>query len=158
MIVKLRGTNTIVGGEEEGVGSNDGTAGIHVSQGATLKVTSEQGDGSTEGSFTAKGGGSKYGGAGIGCSEGGTLRGTILISGGNVTATGGHEGAGIGIGDGAEFAKDDVEKGLVKITGGTINATGGSNEATRHVRGRLRPVPRIRWHGTERYHLALARG
>ncbi|MBR3327906.1 MAG: hypothetical protein IKG22_11355 [Atopobiaceae bacterium] len=112
VIVKLRGTNTIVGGEEEGVGSNDGTAGIHVSQGATLKVTSEQGDGSTEGSITAKGGGSKYGGAGIGCSEGGTLRGTILISGGNVTATGGHEGVGIGSGDGAEFAKDDGEKGV----------------------------------------------
>ena len=46
---------------------------------------------------------------------------------------------------------------IVKLRG-TINATGGGNEATRHVRGRLRPVPRIRSHGTERYHLALARG
>ena len=57
VIVKLRGANRIVAGEDKQVGSNDGMAGIHVSAGSTVKVTSEAGDGLTDGSLEVHGGG-----------------------------------------------------------------------------------------------------
>ncbi|MBP3884400.1 MAG: hypothetical protein J6D54_05620 [Olsenella sp.] len=142
VIVRLRGTNTIVGGEQEGVGSNDGMAGIHVSQGAILKVTSDEGDGSTEGSLTAQGGGSKYGGAGIG--SGGSTSAvtatvfhadvdTIKISGSTVTATGGKYAAGIGAGCGAGMDTTtadgkDVDHNI-KVSDSTVTAQGGEGGA-----------------------------
>ncbi len=66
VVISLDGNNTIIGGENEQVGDNNGMAAINVDEGSTLKVTSSSGDGSTNGKLVAKGGGSKYGGAGIG--------------------------------------------------------------------------------------------
>ena len=58
--------------------------------------------------------------AGIGGDDG--SGGTIIISGGTVTATGGVRGAGIGGGN-------NGEGGTIIISGGTVTATGGSNGA-----------------------------
>lgn len=121
VIVKLRGNNVIKAGEDAQIGSNDGMAAIHVSSGSTLKVTSEEGDGSTSGSLEARGGGGKYGGAGIGTRYNDDT-GTIIIAGGTIRAYGGHCGAGIGSG------RDGVATNI-QITGGDIQATGGQYAA-----------------------------
>ena len=156
VIVKLRGKNYIAAGEDGGLLSKKGKAGIHVSDGSTVKVTSENGDGSTDGTLEVHGGGSKYGGAGIGTQyndtsgniiiAGGTIRAygahcgagigsgrdgkcrSVRITGGNVYAEGGEYAAGIGAGD--NVAKDDGGNLIdIDITGGTIEARGGGHAA-----------------------------
>ncbi len=117
VIVSLDGTNTIIGGENEQVGDNNGMAAINVDEGSTLKVTSSSGDGSTNGKLVAKGGGSKYGGAGIGSNFYYPM-GNLIIAGGTIEATGAHCAAGIGGGR-------DSEVGNITITGGKITAWGG---------------------------------
>ena len=122
VIVKLRGTNYIQAGEDkQAFSSNDGMAGIHVSKGATVKVTSEEGDGSTSGSLEVHGGGGKYGGAGIGTRYNDDT-GTVIIAGGTINAYGGHCAAGIGSGR-------DGKATDIKITGGEIYAEGGEYAA-----------------------------
>ena len=121
VIIKLRGSNYIQAGEDSQLGSNDGMAAIHVSKGATVKVTSEAGDGSTEGALEARGAGGKYGGAGIGTRYNDDT-GTIIIAGGTIKAYGGHCGAGIG--GGRDGVATDIQ-----ITGGNIEATGGQYAA-----------------------------
>lgn len=121
VIVKLRGTNYIKSGEQSEIGSNDGMSAISVREDATLKVTSDAGDGSTEGSLEAYGGGSKYGGAAIG-RDYNFQSGSIIIAGGTINAKGGHCGAGIGSGR-------DGECKSITITGGDITAQGGEYAA-----------------------------
>ena len=99
----LEGNNTVTGG---------GTyAGIYVPKGKTLTIRGT-------GSLTVTGG--SGGGAGIGGNATGDANcGSIVISGGTITATGGSHGAGIGLGysSGCEF-------GDITISGGTVTATG----------------------------------
>ncbi len=121
VIIKLRGNNYIKAGEDKQVGSNDGMAGIHVSDGSTVKVTSENGDGSTSGSLEVYGGGGKYGGAGIGTRYNDDT-GSIIIAGGTIRAYGGHCAAGIGSGRDGKAKK-------ITITGGDIYAEGGQYAA-----------------------------
>ncbi len=123
VIVKLRGTNYIKAGKDEQFFSvsDDGMAAIHVSPGSTVKVTSENGDGSTEGTLTAIGGGAKYGGAGIGTRYN-VDTGTIIIAGGTIYAYGAHCAAGIGSGR-------DGRASNIQITGGDIHAWGGQYAA-----------------------------
>ena len=156
VIIKLRGKNIIRAGENKQLGSNDGMSALHVAKGSTMKVTSEEGDGSESGSLEAYGGGGKYGGAGIGTRynddtgtiiiAGGTIKATgghsaagigsgrdgaakkILITGGNITAQGGDYGAGIGAGDNVDTGKGGDLYDL-SITGGTVNASGGKSVA-----------------------------
>ena len=102
----LEGNNTVKGG---------GTyAGIYVPEGKTLTIRGT-------GSLTVTGG--SGGGAGIGGNNEGNC-GSIVISGGTITATGGSGGAGIGLGfsSGCEF-------GDITISGGTVTAKGGSGGA-----------------------------
>lgn len=117
VIISLDGNNTIIGGENEQVGDNNGMAAINVDEGSTLKITSISGDGSTNGKLVAKGGGSKYGGAAIGSNYYYPM-GNLIIAGGTIEATGAHCAAGIGGGR-------DSEVGNISITGGKITAQGG---------------------------------
>ncbi|MBR3234659.1 MAG: Ig-like domain repeat protein [Atopobiaceae bacterium] len=119
VIIKLRGNNIIKAGTDDHIiDSDDGMAGIHVSTDSTVKVTSEEGDGSTEGSLDVHGGGGdKYGGAGIG-SRYNRNCGTVIIAGGTIHAEGGHSAPGIGSG------RDGVATDI-RITGGNIYAQGG---------------------------------
>lgn len=115
VIVRLRGTNTIVGGEQEGVGSNDGMAGIHVSQGATLKVTSDEGDGAQ-------------------FSEDGGEKGLVKITGGTIDAKGGGNGEGVGGGNGSDHINVQIDEnagaGLSMVAKGGENGAGigGAND------------------------------
>ena len=96
----LEGNNTVNGGYMY--------AGIYVPEGKTLTIRGT-------GSLTVTGGNS---GAGIG----GNIEdncGSIVISGGTITATGGSHGAGIGLGYSYER-----EFGDITISGGTVTATG----------------------------------
>ena len=99
----LEGNNTVKGG---------GTyAGIYVPEGKKLIIRGT-------GSLTVTGG--SGGGAGIGGNATDDANcGSIVISGGTITATGGSHGAGIGLGysSGCEF-------GDITISGGTVTATG----------------------------------
>ena len=99
----LEGNNTVKGG---------GTyAGIYVPEGKKLTIRGT-------GSLTVTGG--SGGGAGIGGNATDDANcGSIVISGGTITATGGSHGAGIGLGysPGREF-------GDITINGGTVTATG----------------------------------
>ena len=122
VIVKLRGENTVVAGEQSEAGSNDGMAVINVPEGSTMKLTSDSGDGSTEGKLTATGGGGKYGGSAIG-REYYYSSGNIIIAGGTINAKGGHCAAGIGSGREGEC------KSIHQITGGDITAQGGEYAA-----------------------------
>ena len=99
----LEGNNTVTGG--------DTYAGIYVPEGKTLTIRGT-------GSLTVTGG---ISGAGIGGNNGGNC-GSIVISGGTITATGGSGGAGIGLGysSGCEF-------GDITISGGTVTATGSGD-------------------------------
>ena len=125
VIIKLRNSNRITAwSHQETAGSNDGMSAVHVSNDATVKITSEQGDGSTEGSLTAYGGGGKYGGAGIGARYNKKM-GTLIIAGGTIEAHGGCGGAGIG---GGRNDTDGYEN-AVQITGGKISAYGGDEGA-----------------------------
>lgn len=125
VIIKLRNSNRITAwSHQETAGSNDGMSAVHVSNDATVKITSEEGDGSTEGSLTAYGGGGKYGGAGIGARYNKKM-GTLIIAGGTIEAHGGSGGAGIG---GGRNDTDGYENS-VQITGGKISAYGGDEGA-----------------------------
>ena len=90
-------------------GSWSGRAGIEVPVGATLAVTNVPG--ASVAKLTAAG---RSGGAGIGGGRG-SSGGTVIISGGAVTATGG----GAGIGGGYKGSG-----GIVAISGGMVTATG----------------------------------
>ena len=99
----LEGNNTVKGGGMY--------AGIYVPEGNTLTIRGT-------GLLTVTGG--SGGGAGIGGNATGDANcGSIVISGGTITATGGSGGAGIGLGysSGCEF-------GDITISGGTVTATG----------------------------------
>ncbi len=98
------------------------TKGITVSEGNRLTVWA-QSTGDNMGTLyagTTTGEGStceeKY--AGIGGDENNVAGGKIMVSGGNVTATGDTGGAGIGGGCGGEGGK-------ITVSGGTVTATGG---------------------------------
>ena len=96
----LEGDNTVKGGSTY--------AGIYVPEGKTLTIRGT-------GSLTVTGG---SGGAGIGGNSEGNC-GSIVISGGTITATGGSHGAGIGLGYSSEGNCGDIT-----ISGGTVTATG----------------------------------
>lgn len=106
-------------GESSFTATGDDYAGLQKTSTANnLIITSEAGDGSTEGKLTATGGGD---GAGIG---GGLFgRGSnITISGGTVTAIGGNSGAGIGGGNSGNGSN-------ITIGGGIVEATSSGNGA-----------------------------
>lgn len=125
VIIKLRNRNYVrAWSHQETLSSNDGMSAIHVSKDSTVKITSEQGDGSTEGSLTAYGGGGKYGGAGIGARYNKKM-GTLIIAGGTIEAHGGTGAAGIG---GGRNDTDGYEHD-VQITGGKVKAYGGDEGA-----------------------------
>ncbi|WP_411676822.1 beta strand repeat-containing protein [Caproicibacter sp.] len=92
--------------------SSDFCAGLSVNEGSTVRI-------SGTGSLTATG--QPLYGAGIGGNNGQSC-GTVEISGGTVTATGGDGGAGIGGG----FSGSG---GSITISGGTVKATGGDDGA-----------------------------
>ena len=92
-------------------GAGIGTAALNSSQENKMTITVNGG------TVTATGGGES---AGIGGGHNGD-GGTVVIAGGNVTATG-ATGAGIGGGSGKDA-------GAITISGGTIAATGGSGSA-----------------------------
>ena len=106
----LEGNNTVKGG---------GTyAGIYVPEGKKLIIRGT-------GSLTVTGG--SGGGAGIGGNATGDANcGSIVISGGTITATGGSGGAGLGLGYSSE---GEGNCGDITISGGTVTATGGSRGA-----------------------------
>jgi hypothetical protein len=105
----LSGNNTLNGGyEAPGFGGYEAPGLLLAGSGATLII-----DGS--GSLTANGG--KYG-AGIGGNNGGT----VIINGGNVTATSTY---GAGIGGGFGGGKGGAG-GSITISGGTVTASGGT--------------------------------
>ncbi len=107
----LEGTNT-VGAGRDGDGYNN-YPGIYIAPDKTLTI---QGDGT----LTAYSDAYKPYGAGIG--GGYNLPcGNIVINSGNITATGGNKGAGIGGRSGS--------CGNITINGGTITATGGEDAA-----------------------------
>jgi hypothetical protein len=88
--VLLNNTNTLT--------ATNGAAGIHVTTGRTLKISSTAGDGSESGTLTVKGSTcipSDAGGAGIGGNKN-ESNGAITIADGKVYVTAGNEGAGIG--------------------------------------------------------------
>ena len=102
----LEGNNTVTGGDQY--------AGIYVPGDKTLTIRGT-------GSLNVTGG---YSAAGIGGNATGDANcGSIVISGGTVTATGGSGGAGIGLGANGGECKD------ITISGATVTATGGSNGA-----------------------------
>lgn len=102
VIVTLDGENIC-----ESSGSNE--AGVSVPVGSTLTI---------KGTGTLKAEGDKYA-AGIGGRDEKGY-GTINIEGGDITANGGSEAAGIGSGD-----ESGESSGTVNISGGTVTATGG---------------------------------
>ncbi|HWB68281.1 MAG TPA: hypothetical protein VG708_15785 [Mycobacteriales bacterium] len=100
----LSGTVTAVGNVGAGIGgAAQGSNGTVDIQGGVVSASCGVGDGA---------------GIGGGTNDGAGNGGTILISGGQVTATGGFEGAGIGGGHQGDF-------GDVTISGGHVVATGG---------------------------------
>lgn len=122
LTIKLLGENTLMGGSHG--------AAINVPEGATLTVTSIDGDGKTAGKLTATArpialvgtvGAVGLGGAGIGANGSvpastkiPTL-GNVLISGGTVIATGATGGAGIG-------GTNESSTGSITISGGRVEA------------------------------------
>ncbi len=93
----------------------------------SLKITSCDGDGETEGSLTAVGGSNNSGiggGAGIGGGYG-SAGNNIEIAGGTVNATGGNAAAGIG----GTRANSSSTSSNITITGGIVSAKGGSDSA-----------------------------
>ncbi len=92
-------------------------AGINVPLSARLVITGE-----SDGSLAVQGGSFA---AGIG-GDSDMCNGVIEIHGGEITAIGGQEGAGIG---GGTCTKDAAKCGAIIITGGTVTATGGMGGA-----------------------------
>ena len=111
IILKDGTTNTVKGFYEN-------WAGIYVPEGFTLTI---QGETLGTGKLIASSNGYGCGIGGGWASTGGSC-GNINIEGGNVTATGGIGGAGIGGGN-------TQSCGAISITGGTITSTGGKNGA-----------------------------
>ena len=104
----LEGSNTLI--------SPTRRAGLSVPEKATLNIYSEKNaDNTFAGTLTVQGG---DGAAGIGGQGTRSTSGTITIYGGNINATGGRRGAGIG---GADKGKG----GTITINDGIVNATGG---------------------------------
>ena len=104
----LEGNNTVKG--------SGMYAGIYVPEGKTLTIRGT-------GSLTVTGG--SGGGAGIGGNATGDANcGSIVISGGTITATGGSGGAGLGLGYSSE---GEGNCGDITISGGTVTATGSGN-------------------------------
>ncbi|MBR1601878.1 MAG: hypothetical protein IJ667_00380 [Synergistaceae bacterium] len=118
--VYLSGNNTMLGGK--------GRAALEVPEGATLILSSAEGDGETEGTLTATGGGStayaRGGGAGIGGSVETGQGGNIMIKGGTIIATGAKCAAGIGGGGKGDYSTSGGG-GTITISGGNVTATGG---------------------------------
>ena len=113
-IILADGTTNIVKGFHE---NYSGIQPAHNTSGDEYTLTI-QGTGTLNASTNGDSAGS---GAGIGSGNSDRC-GNITISGGNVTATGGHSSAGIGCG---KFGKC----GIITISGGTVTATGGPNAA-----------------------------
>ena len=132
--INLDGVNTVIGSGSSGIKINPGTLTIQGS--GSLTATGRNGGAGIGGSSSdchvvIKGGtivaqgsalGSTYSGAGIGGR--GESFGNITIEGGDVTATGGENAAGIGGGH-----ADTPSCGNISISGGTVRATGGANAA-----------------------------
>ena len=114
----LEGTNFLRGGE--------GCGGIEVGDGHTLII---QGDGvlTAQGNDRPVENYEEIAGAGIGGHHASSSCGTVIITGGTVTAIGGSGSAGIG--GGYAYRPDSGIGGTVKITGGTVKATGGDGAA-----------------------------
>ena len=113
MNLTLEGSNTIKGTE----------CGIYVPKGATLVITAENaGSLDVSGKYSAGIGGAFYDPNGdygdIDC-------GTVIINGGNITATGGSGSAGIG--GAAGDNTNDGKGGNITINGGKVVAKGGSD-------------------------------
>ena len=102
----LEGDNTVTGGDQY--------AGIYVPGDKTLTIRGTGSLNVTGGSLAAGIGGNATGDANCG---------SIVISGGTVTATGSSGGAGIGLGASYGACKD------ITISGGTVTATGSSGGA-----------------------------
>ncbi|GAB6393120.1 MAG: hypothetical protein MdMp014T_2493 [Treponematales bacterium] len=129
--VLLNNTNTLT--------ATSGAAGIHVTTGRTLKISSTAGDGSESGTFTVKGGTyipSDAGGAGIGGNKN-ESGGAITIAGGKVYVTAGNEGAGIGGGAWFDGSEINIKGGYVETEGrnGGSGIGGGiaGNGGTIHI-------------------------
>ncbi|WMJ78786.1 S-layer homology domain-containing protein [Sedimentibacter sp. MB35-C1] len=98
--------------------------------GGTVNATSTNGAGigSTHGSITITDGTVIANGGDRSAGIGGRYwenSGTIEISGGDITATGGASGGGAGIGGGYANDENPLDGGTIEISGGTIIATGG---------------------------------
>jgi uncharacterized repeat protein (TIGR02543 family) len=126
-IIKLQGENSLTA-----AGTNNEYAGLTLPLGASVTITSAEGDGKTSGTLTAKSEGTEGGnrcGAGIG-GKGKTndgyndlsTGGNVTINGGTVNAIGGQHSAGIG--GGFELGGPATNNRTITITGGIVNATG----------------------------------
>ena len=112
--IYLTNNNSLKGGAE--------CAGLEVPDGATVEITSADGDGEVSGRLVAEGG--SFGGAGIGgpgIIEPSGRAGKITISGGTIEARGSTGGAGIGGGN----TSGEDGGGIITINGGNITAWGG---------------------------------
>ena len=113
MNLTLEGSNTIKGSE----------CGIYVPKGATLVITAESaGSLDVSGPYSAGIGGSFYD---LNNNDGDIDCGTVIINGGNITATGGSRSAGIGGATGDNT--NDGKGGNITINGGKVVANGGSD-------------------------------
>ena len=114
MNLTLEGSNTIKGSE----------CGIYVPKGATLVITAESaGSLDVSGPYSAGIGGSFYD---LNNNDGDIDCGTVIINGGNITATGGSAGyASAGIGGAAGDFTNDGKGGNITINGGKVVAKGG---------------------------------
>ena len=114
MNLTLEGSNTIKGSE----------CGIYVPKGATLVITAESaGSLDVSGPYSAGIGGSSYD---LNNNDGDIDCGTVIINGGNITATGGSAGyASAGIGGAAGNFTNDGKGGNITINGGKVVAKGG---------------------------------
>ena len=114
MNLTLEGSNTIKGSE----------CGIYVPKGATLVITAESaGSLDVSGPYSAGIGGSLYD---LNNNDGDIDCGTVIINGGNITATGGSAGyASAGIGGAAGDFTNDGKGGNITINGGKVVAKGG---------------------------------
>ena len=114
MNLTLEDSNTIKGFE----------CGIYVPKGATLVTTAESaGSLDVSGPYSAGIGGSLYD---LNSNDGDIDCGTVIINGGNITATGGSAGyASAGIGGAAGDNTNDGNGGNITINGGKVTAKGG---------------------------------
>lgn len=133
--IDLEGANTVGGGGYSGITINHGTLTIQGS--GRLTATGSDGGAGIGGSssnchvvikggtIVAQGSALVHSSCGAGIGGRGERFGNITIEGGDVTATGGENAAGIGGG----FATNTTSCGTISISGGTVRATGGANAA-----------------------------